>query len=161
MHAWKQMKEIKYPMLGKAHILLYIPFVFTLLQTSFSIWCNLPVPVQMYSRYIEWAWMTWGSRDKCSVSCRSYQLKPGSMYDWSNYWARGIQFRTAVRWALLINALLIIFFINMYLVCRSFCGHFGSVLVQEIVDIWPLRNVTLSQRDCRVWPFSYWNETKH
>ncbi len=49
--------------------------------------------------YKEWAGMTWGRRDKCSISCRSYQLKPGSMYDWSNYWARGIQFRTAVRWA--------------------------------------------------------------
>lgn len=28
---------------------------------------------------------------------RSYNLKPGSMYDWSNYWARGIQHRSAVR----------------------------------------------------------------
>jgi hypothetical protein len=28
---------------------------------------------------------------------RSYSLKPGSMYDWSNYWARGIQHRSAVR----------------------------------------------------------------
>lgn len=28
---------------------------------------------------------------------RSYQLRPGSMYDWSNYWARGIRCRTSVR----------------------------------------------------------------
>ena len=28
---------------------------------------------------------------------RSYSLKPGSMYDWSNYWAKGIQFRSNVR----------------------------------------------------------------
>jgi len=28
---------------------------------------------------------------------RSYSLKPGSMYDWSNYWAKGIQYRSAVR----------------------------------------------------------------
>ena len=28
---------------------------------------------------------------------RSYSLKPGSMYDWSNYWARGIQYRSNVR----------------------------------------------------------------
>eukprot|EP00092_Neocalanus_flemingeri_P035889 GFUD01039076.1.p1 GENE.GFUD01039076.1~~GFUD01039076.1.p1 ORF type:complete len:269 (+),score=83.47 GFUD01039076.1:43-849(+) len=28
---------------------------------------------------------------------RTYSLKPGSMYDWSNYWARGIQYRSAVR----------------------------------------------------------------
>ena len=27
----------------------------------------------------------------------SYSLQPGSMYDWSNYWARGIQYRAAVR----------------------------------------------------------------
>lgn len=28
---------------------------------------------------------------------RSYQLKPASMYDWSNYWARGIRCRQSVR----------------------------------------------------------------
>jgi len=28
---------------------------------------------------------------------RSYQLRPGSMYDWSNYWARGIRCRQSVR----------------------------------------------------------------
>lgn len=28
---------------------------------------------------------------------RSYQLIPGSMYDWSNYWARGIRCRQSVR----------------------------------------------------------------
>ena len=28
---------------------------------------------------------------------RSYSLRPGSMYDWSNYWAKGIQFRSNVR----------------------------------------------------------------
>jgi hypothetical protein len=28
---------------------------------------------------------------------RSYNLKPGSMYDWSNYWAKGIKHRSAVR----------------------------------------------------------------
>ena len=28
---------------------------------------------------------------------RSYSLRPGSMYDWSNYWAKGIGYRSAVR----------------------------------------------------------------
>lgn len=28
---------------------------------------------------------------------RSYRVQPGSMYDWSSYWARGIQFRSSVR----------------------------------------------------------------
>jgi hypothetical protein len=28
---------------------------------------------------------------------RCYQLKPGSMYDWGNYWAKGIRCRTRVR----------------------------------------------------------------
>jgi len=28
---------------------------------------------------------------------RCYSLKPGSMYDWSNYWAKGIKSRSAVR----------------------------------------------------------------
>jgi len=28
---------------------------------------------------------------------RSYKLTPGSLYDWSNYWAKGIKHRTAVR----------------------------------------------------------------
>jgi len=28
---------------------------------------------------------------------RSYSLNPGSLYDWSNYWARGIKHRSAVR----------------------------------------------------------------
>jgi len=28
---------------------------------------------------------------------RTYELKPGSMYDWSNFWAKGIQCRASVR----------------------------------------------------------------
>ena len=28
---------------------------------------------------------------------RTYSLKPGSLYDWSNYWSKGIQFRSSVR----------------------------------------------------------------
>merc|ERR1719189_1621582 len=28
---------------------------------------------------------------------RTYALKPGSMYDWSNFWAKGIECRAAVR----------------------------------------------------------------
>jgi len=28
---------------------------------------------------------------------RTYELKPGSMYDWSNFWAKGIQCRSEVR----------------------------------------------------------------
>jgi len=43
----------------------------------------------------------WPSPDKREGSnvydIRSYSLRPGSMYDWSNYWARGIQYRSAVR----------------------------------------------------------------
>jgi hypothetical protein len=103
------MKEIENPIHGKAHILQHTLFLLFLHYLKLP---SVSVVIYLYRdkcRYIEWAWMTWGRRDKCSVSCRSYQLKPGSMYDWSNYWARGIQFRTAVRWALIINALLIIF----------------------------------------------------
>ena len=34
----------------------------------------------------------------CSPSCsRTYYLKPGSLYDWSNYWSRGIKLRGSVR----------------------------------------------------------------
>lgn len=43
----------------------------------------------------------WPSADKREgnnvYDIRSYELKPGSMYDWSNYWARGIKHRSAVR----------------------------------------------------------------
>jgi len=43
----------------------------------------------------------WPSPDKREgkniYDVRSYQLKPGSMYDWSNYWARGIRCRQSVR----------------------------------------------------------------
>jgi len=47
------------------------------------------------------AFSFWPSPDKRIgqnvYDIRSYDLKPGSMYDWSNYWARGIQHRSAVR----------------------------------------------------------------
>jgi len=43
----------------------------------------------------------WPSPDKRSGSnvydIRTYELLPGSMYDWSNYWAKGIKCRAAVR----------------------------------------------------------------
>ena len=35
---------------------------------------------------------------KAFVCIRSYKLTPGSLYDWSNYWAKGIKHRTAVRY---------------------------------------------------------------
>jgi len=43
-------------------------------------------------------WPTPESREGQNIyDVRSYQLKPGSMYDWSNYWARGIRCRQSVR----------------------------------------------------------------
>ena len=32
-----------------------------------------------------------------TYTTRTYNLKPGSLYDWSNYWSKGIQFRSSVR----------------------------------------------------------------
>ena len=47
------------------------------------------------------AFSFWPSPDKRIggniYDIRSYSLRPGSMYDWSNYWAKGIQFRSNVR----------------------------------------------------------------
>jgi len=61
---------------------------------------GLPTLVQQHLELTK-AFSFWPSPERRSGSnvydIRSYQLKPGSMYDWSNYWARGIQFRTAVR----------------------------------------------------------------
>jgi len=46
------------------------------------------------------AFSFWPSPDKRPgdnvYDIRSYNLKPGSMYDWSNYWARGIKHRSTV-----------------------------------------------------------------
>jgi len=45
--------------------------------------------------------MFWPSPDKREggnvYDIRTYNLKPGSLYDWSNYWSKGIQFRSSVR----------------------------------------------------------------
>ena len=48
-------------------------------------------------------WTDHLSQDFCkviliiSILIRTYSLKPGSLYDWSNYWSKGIQFRSSVR----------------------------------------------------------------
>lgn len=47
------------------------------------------------------AFSYWPMPDKRSgghiYDVRSYRLKPGSMYDWGNYWAKGINCRKNVR----------------------------------------------------------------
>merc|ERR1711974_423447 len=45
------------------------------------------------------AFMFWPSPDVREgpnvYDIRTYSLKPGSLYDWSNYWSKGIQFRSS------------------------------------------------------------------
>jgi len=61
---------------------------------------TLPAINQQFSELTK-AFSFWPSPDKRVgnniYDIRSYSLKPGSMYDWSNYWAKGIQFRSNVR----------------------------------------------------------------
>jgi len=61
---------------------------------------TLPAINEQFSELTK-AFSFWPSPDKRIgnniYDIRSYSLKPGSMYDWSNYWAKGIQFRRNVR----------------------------------------------------------------
>jgi len=61
---------------------------------------SLPSINEQFSELTK-AFSFWPSPDKREggnvYDIRSYSLRPGSMYDWSNYWARGIQYRCAVR----------------------------------------------------------------
>jgi len=72
-------KDNDYQALNKAG-LFAISEQFTELTKGFSFW---PTPDKRIGGNV--------------YDIRSYSLKPGSMYDWSNYWARGIQYRSAVR----------------------------------------------------------------
>jgi len=73
---------------------------------------------------------------------RSYCLKPGSMYDWSNYWAKGIQFRSAVRPDI------------------PYCGFFTQLgELHCIYHIWCYKSMA-DRKQCRetTWHYPEWND---
>jgi len=73
---------------------------------------------------------------------RSYSLVPGSMYDWSNYWARGIQFRSAVRPDI------------------PYCGMFTQLgQLHTIYHIWCYKSIE-DRKICRedTWRYPEWND---
>eukprot|EP00092_Neocalanus_flemingeri_P017621 GFUD01019064.1.p1 GENE.GFUD01019064.1~~GFUD01019064.1.p1 ORF type:complete len:272 (+),score=74.53 GFUD01019064.1:155-970(+) len=61
---------------------------------------GLPVIRQQFTELTK-AFSFWPSPDQREggnvYDIRSYSLRPGSMYDWSMNWSRGIQYRSAVR----------------------------------------------------------------
>jgi len=73
---------------------------------------------------------------------RSYSLKPGSMYDWSNYWAKGLQFRSAVRQDV------------------PYCGLFTQLgQLHTIYHIWCYKSMA-DRKACReaTWHYPEWND---
>lgn len=73
---------------------------------------------------------------------RSYSLKPGSMYDWSNYWARGIKFRSAVRPDI------------------PYCGFFTQLGELHCINhIWCYKSMA-DRKQCRedTWHYPEWND---
>lgn len=73
---------------------------------------------------------------------RTYSLQPGSMYDWSNYWAKGIQFRSAVRQDV------------------PYCGMFTQLgQLHTIYHIWCYKSMA-DRKACReaTWHYPEWND---
>jgi len=73
---------------------------------------------------------------------RTYSLKPGHMYDWSNYWAKGIKHRSAVREDV------------------PYAGLFTQLgELHTIHHIWCYKNLA-DRKDCRegTWANPGWNE---
>jgi len=73
---------------------------------------------------------------------RTYSLKPGSMYDWSNYWARGIQFRSSVRDDV------------------PYCGLFTQLgQLHTIYHLWCYKSLA-DRKACReaTWHYPEWND---
>ncbi|TRY76882.1 hypothetical protein TCAL_07090 [Tigriopus californicus] len=73
---------------------------------------------------------------------RSYKLKPGSMYDWGNYWAKGIKCRTRVRDDI------------------PYAGFFTQLgKIHTIYHMWVYSDLA-DRKDCRMdtWTNPEWNE---
>lgn len=73
---------------------------------------------------------------------RSYKLKPGSMYDWGNYWAKGIKCRTRVRDDI------------------PYAGFFTQLgKIHTIYHMWVYSDLA-DRKDCRMdtWHNPEWNE---
>jgi len=92
------------------------------------------------------AFSFWPSPDKREGShvydIRSYALQPGSMYDWSNYWARGLQFRSAVRQDV------------------PYCGMFTQLgQLHSVYHIWCYKSMA-DRKACReaTWHYPEWND---
>lgn len=92
------------------------------------------------------AFMFWPSpdvREGPSVyDIRTYSLKPGSLYDWSNYWSKGIQFRSSVRQDV------------------PYCGLFTQLgQLHTIYHIWCYKSMA-DRKQCReaTWHYPEWND---
>lgn len=106
---------------------------------------GLPALQEQYSELAK-GFSFWPSPDKREgnnvYDIRSYCLKPGSMYDWSNYWARGIQFRSAVRPDI------------------PYCGMFTQLgQLHTIYHIWCYKSIE-DRKTCRedTWQYPEWND---
>lgn len=106
---------------------------------------SLPVLKEQYSELTK-GFSFWPSPDNREgnnvYDIRSYSLKPGSMYDWSNYWARGIQFRSAVRPDI------------------PYCGMFTQLgELHTIYHIWCYKSIE-DRKVCRedTWRYPEWND---
>lgn len=106
---------------------------------------GLPTINEQHSELTK-AFSFWPSPDKREGSnvydIRSYSLQPGSMYDWSNYWAKGLQFRSAVRQDV------------------PYCGMFTQLgQLHTIYHIWCYKSMA-DRKACReaTWHYPEWNE---
>jgi len=72
----------------------------------------------------------------------SYTIQPGSMYDWSNYWARGVKYRAAIR---------------SDVPYAGFFTHLGEL--NSIVHIWCYKSLA-DRKMCReaTWQYPEWND---
>jgi len=92
------------------------------------------------------AFMFWPSPDVREgpnvYDIRTYSLKPGSLYDWSNYWSKGIQFRSSVRQDV------------------PYCGLFTQLgQLHTIYHIWCYKSMA-DRKQCReaTWHYPEWND---
>lgn len=92
------------------------------------------------------AFMFWPSPDRREgtnvYDIRTYSLKPGSLYDWSNYWSKGIQFRSSVRQDV------------------PYCGLFTQLgQLHTIYHIWCYKSMA-DRKQCReaTWHYPEWND---
>jgi len=94
------------------------------------------------------AFMFWPEPDKRSGSpphvydIRTYHLRPGSLFDWSNYWSRGIQLRGSVRSDV------------------PYCGLFTQLgQLHTIYHVWCYSSMA-DRKACReaTWHYPGWND---